>query len=450
MLKLHADMLRHLGAPVKAGALPIEDWLRHLMQCGTLRLPDGLHELRGPVPIVTTLNDLKSACGVALETVKQGLRPLETDHWVQLVDGAHTRLLGPPRFTIRVTKENFWGSVSQAVEISVTDGLNPLESVDYDALRQPDRQCDRKRVLGIEALRLNWSSQVRLADGKTTALKPEETFTLGAGSQITSADRSLLLEEDLPAVYDGSRDLRTLQSGEFRSENGDLVALPDNSAIHLERNGLVRLANGKTGIIELSAETTLSSGEPLDWNLDTHWLSRFQTGQPLVLLRRAIFADLLQVVQENCAGVSHEPDDHWRVVLGFHDTILDGTLPYRAGLSSLKQSPNHLTAFLHQLTPDDSLRKKMSDQYGVVVGNADVRLSPASFASSYDRHWLRKIGADPEINSEILAQPNRIPCWTQMGAYYRRGEVWPWEITREVYFTYVQVHFRQRTGDAGR
>ena len=67
-------------------------------------------ELRGNQPIVTTLGDLKRACGVAMETVKQGLRALELEHWVLLVDGAHTRLLGPPRFRVSVTKENISGS----------------------------------------------------------------------------------------------------------------------------------------------------------------------------------------------------------------------------------------------------------------------------------------------------------------------------------------------------
>jgi len=445
MIKLGADQLRQLGAPVKEGALAIEEWLRQLLRSGTIRLGDGLRELRGPVPVVTTLNDLKAACGVALETVKQGLRPLETDHWVQLVDGAHTRFLGPPRFALHVTKENFWGSVSDAVEISVADGLNPLESIDYDALRQRGRQCDRKRILTVEELQLTWSTQVRLADGESARLQPDEGFTLAAGSQITALGRSLLLEEDLPAVYDGSRDLRIRETGEFRQENGEQIALPANTSIHMERTGLVRLSSGKTGIVELSASASLASGDALDWDLDTHWLSRFQTGLPLVLLRRAVFADLHQVVQENCAGVSDQPCDHWLLVLGFHDTVLDGTIPYRAGLCEREASPVHLIQFLQQLGPQDSMRRCLADQYRFAVADADVRLAPAAFASAYDRHWLRTISADPGINSERLAQPNRTPCWRQMGAYYRRGDIWPWEITREVYFTYVQVHFRQRT-----
>jgi hypothetical protein len=91
MHKLDASQLQALGAPTKGGAQQIEDWLRGLLQGGTLRLDCGLVELRGSQPVITTLGDLKRACGVAMETAKQGLRALEMEHWVLLVDArAHT------------------------------------------------------------------------------------------------------------------------------------------------------------------------------------------------------------------------------------------------------------------------------------------------------------------------------------------------------------------------
>jgi hypothetical protein len=134
MHKLNAARLSGLGAPSGKGALQIEEWLRGLLRGGSLRLDKRLVELRGPEPVVTTLGDLKKACGVAVETVKQGLRALEMDHWVMLVDGAHTRLLGPPRFRVSVSKENLWGSVGGAIEVAALEGLNPLESIDYERL----------------------------------------------------------------------------------------------------------------------------------------------------------------------------------------------------------------------------------------------------------------------------------------------------------------------------
>jgi hypothetical protein len=149
--RLNVLQLQALGAPVKGGAQQIEDWLRSLLCGGTLRLECGLVELRGGQPVVTTLGDLKRACGVAMETVKQGLRALEMEHWVQLVDGVHTRLLGPPRFRVSVTKENISGSVGRAISVAPMDGLNPLESIDYDQLRRPASIVSHKDPGGRES-----------------------------------------------------------------------------------------------------------------------------------------------------------------------------------------------------------------------------------------------------------------------------------------------------------
>ena len=189
MQRLHATDLQALGAPLKGGAQQIEDWLRGLLQGGTLRLDCGLIELRGRQPVATTLGDLKRACGVAMETVKQGLRALEMEHWILLVDGVHTRLLGPPRFRVSVTKENIAGSVGRAIELAPMDGLNPLESIDYDQLRRRESVVSHKRVLAVEKAALHWTARLRLASGLETALQAGEPFTLAAGSQVRAAAR---------------------------------------------------------------------------------------------------------------------------------------------------------------------------------------------------------------------------------------------------------------------
>ena len=59
------------------------------------------------------------------------------------------------------------------------------------------------------------------------------------------------------------------------------------------------------------------------------------------------------------------------------------------------------------------------------------------------RTLLRQVASDASLNSELLAVGNRAACWTQTGAYSRKGEAWPWEVTREVYFTFVDLSYRQ-------
>lgn len=449
MIKLDATRLSALGAPVKGGAAQIEDWLRHLLRPGTVRLESGLTEFRGSQPVVTTLGDLKKACGVAVETVKQGIRPLEMDHWIMLVDGAHTRLLGPPRFRVSVTKENLWGSMSRAVEVTVTDLLSPLESLDYDQLRQASNIADRKQILQINELGLNWIARIKLANGEIFELKPGTAFTLGAGSHLRESGHSAITQQDLPASFVGGREIRTGQAADLFLENDEPSALPADSLVHVERNSLVRLDDGSTGILEVSSEAKLSDGEALDWGDDNHWLSRFRSGLPLVLVRRAIFAELTDIVDETNAGTGPGPINPWRIMLGFHDCVLDGTIPFRAGKTSLHKSPAHLTQFLKQLEPNESLRHKMARQYGFHVGAADVRISPVTFATVYEKKILQTIGANPAVNTELLSLSGRIPCWSQVGAYHRQGDVWPWEITREIYLTYVDVHYRQQIPGAG-
>jgi hypothetical protein len=445
MLRLDASRLTALGAPLKGGAVPIEEWLRALLRSGLVRLAQGPVELRGAHPVVTTLGDLKKACGVAVETVKQGLRPLEMDHWILLVDGAHTRLLGPPRFRVSVTKENFWGSVGQAVEVSVTGGLSPLESIDYDRLRRKENLGGYKRRLALAPLSLEWSSRVRLANGKMSLLNPGDDFVLAAGSHVRESGRSSVLQVDLPACFEGGRNVRTAREGELLLESGEPAPLPAHCLVQLERSSLIRLPRGQTGLLEIQSQVLLPHRETVDWNDDGYWLSRFRSALPLVLLRRAIFAELNQVVAETSAGVGDPPSEVWRVALGFHECILDGALPFRAGQCSLDQSPARLIEVLQALQPTDSLRQRLAGAFGFTVGAADVRISPAMFASAYDKRILQEIATSPQTNSEVLSLSNRVPCWSQVGAYYRKGDVWPWEVTREVYFTYVDVHYRQQT-----
>ena len=78
MHKLDAPQLAALGQPVKSGAQQIEDWLRSLLSGGTLRLDSGLVELRGSQPVVTTLGDLKRACGAAIDVGSSVLSPSDT------------------------------------------------------------------------------------------------------------------------------------------------------------------------------------------------------------------------------------------------------------------------------------------------------------------------------------------------------------------------------------
>lgn len=446
MHKLDASQLQALGAPTKGGAQQIEDWLRGLLQGGTLRLDCGLVELRGSQPVITTLGDLKRACGVAMETAKQGLRALEMEHWVLLVDGAHTRLLGPPRFRVSVTKENISGSVGRAIEVSPMDGLNPLESMDYDQLRRGEGIASRKSVLAVEKVALTWSAQLRLASGPQSELQPETRFMLAAGSQVRCGGRLGTTETDLEVKSAGGREVRTSRAGQLLFEKGESLPIRANAKLQLEGRNIVRLENGQTGMLRVNSHALLDSGEAVDWDVDSAWLARFTDGVPLVLLRRAVFAELRGLVNESCAGVAAAPSDVWRVVLGVHDCFLDGSIPFRAGKCSLPRSPEFLMRFLREFGGTESLRERMEERFGFVVDAADVRLSPTMFAGANLRALLRRVATDPGLNSELLSVGNKAPCWTQLGAYYRKGEAWPWEITREVYFTFVDVSYRQNAG----
>jgi hypothetical protein len=443
MHKLTATQLQALGAPGQGGAQAIEDWLRGLLLGGTLRLVCGLVELRGDEAVVTTLGDLKRACGVAMETVKQGLRALEMEHWVLLVDGMHTRLLGPPRFRVSVTKENIAGSVGRAIEVAPMDGLNPLDNIDYDQLRRSENVVSRKRVLAVEKVALRWTAQLRLASGRHSVLMAGDTFTLAAGSQVRVEGRLARLEQDLEVRSTGGREIRLARAGNILLEKAGPQGLRGNTRLQLERSNLIRLPDGQTGLLEVSSRAELDSAGEVDWDMDSHWLTRFMDGVPLVLLRRAVSAELHGVVHESCAGVGPAPDDLWRVALGVHDCFLDGSIPFRAGKCPLKRSPEFLMHCLRELGDTDSLREQMAREFAFAVDGADVRLSPTTFAGTNLRAQLRQVANDSSLNTELLSVGNKAACWTQVGAYYRKGEAWPWETTREIYFTFVDLSYRQ-------
>jgi hypothetical protein len=450
MPKLTAHHLQALGAPVKGGAHQIEEWLRGLLQGGTLSWNAGLVDLRGSQPVVTTLGDLKRACGVAVETVKQGLRPLEMEHWVLLVDGVHTRLLGPPRFRVSVTKENIAGSVGRAIEVAPMDGLNPLESLDYDQLRRAQNVLSRKRVLAVGQVALHWTTRLRLASGQEGGLKPGDTFTLAAGSRLRCEGRLGTVEMDAKVRFAGGREIRAAEPIVVRLETGGEVRVRRKAGLQLERSNIIRLPDGQTGLLQISSRAELEGGGTVDWEGDSHWLARFTGGGPLILLRRAVYAELRGVVHENCAGVAPpgggSPSDIWRIALGVHDCFLDGSIAFRAGRCPLRRSPEYLISFLRQIGETDSLRERMAEEFGFKVAAADVRLSPTMFAGAGLRALLRQTATDPALNSELLSVGSKAACWSQVGAYYRQAEAWPWEITREVYFTFVDVSYCQQAG----
>ena len=450
MRKLEVTQLQMLGAPVKTGAAQIEDWLRDLLQGGTLRLEDGLVELRGSERVVTTLGDLKRACGVATETVKQGLRALEMEHWVLPVDGMYTRLLGPPRFRVSVTKENIAGSVGRAIEIAPMDGLNPLESIDHDQLRHSQNIQSRKHVLAIEKVALCWTAQLRLASGREAELKPDQTFTLAAGSEVRSEGRCGVLENDVEVRLAGGREVRTARPAAMKLAAGGPQPLRTGLRVQLGRSHIVRLADGQTGLLRIVSRATSDRQVQVEWDSDSHWLARFTDGVPLVLLRRAVFAELRGIVHEFCAGVALGPADPWRVALGVHDCLLDGSIPFRAGKCPHRLSTEYLMEFLRKFGDTDSLRERMAGEFGFTVDSADVRLSPTTFTGGGNlRSLLRDVANNPAYNSELLAVGAKAPCWTQVGAYYRKGEAWPWEITREAYFTFVDVSYRRMDAGVG-
>jgi len=283
MHKLNAARLSGLGAPSGKGALQIEEWLRGLLRGGSLRLDKRLVELRGPEPVVTTLGDLKKACGVAVETVKQGLRALEMDHWVMLVDGAHTRLLGPPRFRVSVSKENLWGSVGGAIEVAALEGLNPLESIDYERLGSGEGVRDCKHTLTVDSLLLTWRSQARLTSGREVLIERGGEFLLAAGSFVrTAGGESGALEDDLRVAGLGGRDLRAVDAGEVRLAAGRKLALEAGAHLELERGNILRLPSGETGILSVAPKATAGE-DVMDWGADGHWLGRFGPQASLVL-----------------------------------------------------------------------------------------------------------------------------------------------------------------------
>ncbi len=442
MHKLNEALLTGLGAPAGGGAQQIEDWLRGLLRGGSLRLDKRLVELRGPEPVVTTLGELKRACGVAVETVKHGLRTLEMDHWVMLVDGAHTRLLGPPRFRVSVSKENLWGSVGGSIEIAALEGLSPLESIDYERLGTREAVWDCKQTLSVESVDLKWSAQARLTSGREILLERNTEFLLAAGSYVrTQSGQSGVLSRDLKVAALGGRGLRASERGDVRLPGQGASTLEAGGVLELERGNILRLASGETGILSI-APIAMAGGEPLDWGDDGHWLGRFRPGGSLVLLRRAIYATLKDVVvlPDVSSGAG---ESVWKVVLGVHDCVLDGSIPFRAGLCAAPESESRLIAFLRTLGANDSLRTAIRSEFGFQVEASDVRVSPTAFALGYDRKLLRQAATDPRLNSEILAIGQKVACWTQVGAYSRAEDPFPWEVTREIYFPHVALHCRQ-------
>lgn len=443
MYRLDAQQLVALGAPPKGGAQQIEDWLRNLLRGGTVRLPDGLVELRGSQPVVTTLGDLKRACSVAVETVKQGLRPLELEHCVLLVDGVHTRLLGPPRFRVSLSRENISGSVGRAIQVAPMDGLNPLESVDYDQLYRGGKVRCRKAVLTVQQVNLSWATRLRLADGRERVLEPDTSLTLAAGSRVAWEGQQGFLETDLEVRSIGGRQVRTLRPGSLVSPTGQTCTLRAGTRLQLESSNLVRLGTGQTGLLTVEFKAQLESGEVVDWGSDSPWLGRFMDGVPLVLLRRAVVAELEGIVADTCAGVGPASGNVWHLLLGVHDCFLDASIPFRAGRCPMNRAPQHLLRCLRDFTDTTSLREEMHRHYGYTVHAADVRVSPTRFASGPLRDLLRRLASNPHLNSELLTVGHKVPCWTQVGAYYAAGQTWPWEVTREVYFTFVDMHYQQ-------
>ncbi|MCS7090420.1 MAG: hypothetical protein RMN51_08960 [Verrucomicrobiota bacterium] len=443
MIRLDADQLKTLGAPSKAGAQQIEDWLRKLLKGGTLRLKDGLVELRSSRPVVTTLGDLKRACEVAVETVKQGLRPLELEHQVLLVDGMHTRLLGPPRFRVSVSRENLSGSVGRAIQVAPMDGLNPLESVDYDQLHRPGHVRCRKPVLAVEKVVLQWQLKLRLADGREQSMPPQTAFLLAAGSRLLYEGRYGLLEADCEVRSAKGREILSLRPGRLLLADGCRIDFPSRTRLQLESINLIRLRDGATGLLEVVPQARLNSGELVEWEGDSAWLGRFADGVSLILLRRAVVAELTAVVSEACAGVGQSGGDSWRLLLGVHDCFLDASIPFRSGRCSMQRSAQHLLRCLESFTEATSLREEMARQFGCTVHTADVRVSPTRFASGPLRDRLRQLATDSRWNSEWLTIGHKVPCWTQVGAYYARDQARPWEVTREVYFTFVDMHYQQ-------
>jgi len=257
------------------------------------------------------------------------------------------------------------------------------------------------------------------------------------------------LAGDTRMAWEAGREVRLCAPGQAHLDTGKTAALRTGARLQLEHSNLIRLEDGRTGLLQVASRVSQADGDAVDWEGDSHWLARFMDGVPLVLLRRAVFAELRGVVQETCAGVGGEPSPVWRVALGVHDCFLDGSMPFRAGKCPLRKSADYLMEYLRRMGDADSLRELIAAEFGFTVDAADVRLSPTMFASPQLRAQLRRVAGDPALNLELLALGNKAPCWTQIGAYYRKGEAWPWEITREVYFTFVDVRYRQQARGAG-
>ncbi|MFA5265618.1 MAG: hypothetical protein WC378_17500, partial [Opitutaceae bacterium] len=290
---------------------------------------------------------------------------------------------------------------------------------------------------------LTWSAQLRLASGAQSELPPDALFKLAAGSQVRHEGRLCTVQADFEVIAAGGREIRACQAGQLLHAQGEPDTVWAGAKLQLDRSNIIRLSSGQTGMLQANSHAQLDNGEAVDWDVDSVWLARFMDGVPLVLLRRAVYAELRGLVNESCAGVSATPSDVWRVLLGVHDCFLDGSIPFRAGKCSLARSPDFLIRFLREFGSTDSLREQMAEQFGFRVDAADVRLSPTAFASANLRALLRRVATDATLNSELLSLSHKVPCWTQLGAYYRKRETWPWEITREVYFTFVDVSYRQ-------
>jgi hypothetical protein len=301
-------------------------------------------------------------------------------------------------------------------------------------------------VLAVEKVVLNWATRLRLASGREHPLQSGDAFTLAAGSRVRLGGHLGRLETDLEVRSGGGREVRCARAGTVLLDNASPQPVRAKARLQLDRSNIVRLPDGQTGLLQVASRAEWEESGELDWGGDSHWLARFPDGVPLVLLRRGVFAELQGVVHESCAGVAGAPAGRWRVVLGVHDCFLDGSIPFRAGRSSLRGSPDYLMGFLREFGDTDSLREEMAREFSFAVDAADVRLSPTRFAGAGLRGLLRQVATDGSLNSELLSVGHKVPCWTQLGAYYRTAAAWPWEVTREVYFTFVDVSYRQHAG----
>lgn len=160
-----------------------------------------------------------------------------------------------------------------------------------------------------------------------------------------------------------------------------------------------------------------------------HTGPRFRERTPVIVIRRAIYIRLYDVVPEH---------KEWDIPVGVHETVLDATIPVWSPKGNQrtteKAAIEELTNFVSQLEPTDGLRARIREEYGLTPDKGIVQ-TETEHSSSRDKHLLEQVPGNEPLYLSL-----RQAVWTWRGCYHFKDQGHCWETTREMYLHTVGMH----------